>query len=162
MRILSRQRKNVAAPILVSMCAVALMFGCQTVQLAPHPPAISAIHSYKLLISDRQFAMLYDQAVHSKLKASTTQEEFVARMEAGFDETFRRLCADILAAYESGGIKDGRLYIGPMKYPTIDETIVVELTDRVPVTSDTVIQPGNARRIQLAPEDDLLRFYDID
>ena len=119
--------------------------------------AIGVIKAYLAATRAKDFGILYQRHFHSAAKARTTKEQFIQRMEAGFSATLEQICVDILAAHDGGG----GLTIAPMDSPLVPGTIVLELA-RAKRTPQDEIKPGNAFRIQIAPDPKDLKFYDID
>jgi hypothetical protein len=120
--------------------------------------AIAAIKAYLAATRAKDFGVLYERHLHSAAKARTTKEQFVQWMESGFAATIEQLCVAILAAHDGGG----GLTIGPMDFPLVPGTIVLELARAKRPPQDDVIKPGNAFRIEIAPDPKELKFYDID
>ena len=120
--------------------------------------AIAAVKAYLAAIRAKDFGGLYERHFHSAARPRTTKEQFIQRMEAGFVTTLEQLCVAILAAHEAGA----GLRIGPMDDPLVPGTIVLELPRPKRPRQDEVIKPGNAFRIQIAPDPKDLKFYDID
>jgi hypothetical protein len=135
-----------------------------SVSAAPPTPeadktaAIAAIKAYLAATRAKDFGVLYERHFHSAAKARATKEQFVQRMNAGFADTLAQLCIAILAAHDGGA----GLTIGPMDSPLVPGTIVLELAPAKRPPQDEVIKPGNAFRIQIAPDPKDLKFYDID
>jgi hypothetical protein len=121
--------------------------------------AIGAIRVYLDAVRSHDFGVLYDRHFHSAAKARTTRDEFIQHMQDGFAATLEQLCAEILTEYQRGGLRSGTLTIGPTQYPLVPG---IELARKKRVPDEGVIKPGNAFRIQIAPDPKDLKFYDID
>jgi hypothetical protein len=142
---------------LISLSAFSVNAAVPTPE-ADKTAAIAAIKAYLAATRAKDFGSLYERHFHSVAKARVTNEQFVQRMEAGFAATLEQLCVAILAAHDAGG----GLTIGPMESPLVPGTIVLELIRAKRPPQSESIKPGNAFRIQIAPDPKDLKFYDVD
>lgn len=129
---------------------------------------ISAIESYRKVLASKDYKRLYQECTHSAFKKQVTEKQFADQM-AEASGLLAKFFDDVLAAYAKNGGADADFQIGAMPYPYIPGalinapgSVIIQFADRIKAEHKERWPKGVPIRIQLAPDGETLRFYDID
>ena len=122
---------------------------------------ISAIQTYQKVLASKDYKRLYQECVHSALKKRVTEEQFTKQIATAPD-LLGKFFEDVLVAYGKKGSRDADFQIGAMPTPLIPGTLMIQFADRIDAEPKLRWPKGDPLRIQMAPDGDHIKFYDID
>ena len=122
---------------------------------------ISAIEAYRKILASKDYKKFYQECVHTTLKKRATEDRFSKQIAsaATFLEQFFK---DVLTNFKVKGHKDSDFQIGEMPQPRVKGTLIIQFADRIDAEPRVQWPKAKPLRIQIAPDGDALRFYDID
>jgi len=123
--------------------------------------AIAAVRRYKEILETGDYDKFYRECAHPSLRQRETAVAF-AKQIATVADKLKQFFADILAAHEQGLQEKGDFQVGQMPYPVVKDTVMIQFADRIDDEAAPRWPKGRPLRIQMAPEDGVLKFYDID
>jgi hypothetical protein len=122
---------------------------------------IAAVRIYHEVLKKGDYRKFYRECLHRVTKERQTEEAFMKQVESAAPKLMQ-FFSDILNAYERGLHRNDDFQIGRMPYPVVKGSLIVQFADRIDDTTAKRWPEGAPVRIEMAPDGDALKFYDID